>query len=389
MNLTSEQRAEQNRRNAQRSTGPKTVEGKARARTNALKHGLRADALSMPGEDPSLAEARSAAWNEHYQPQSPAAQHLVNECARATLQSDRLAAYQAASVAREAKEARWNWHVQRQKNVSKQVGRLPRRPAAAKEKLESTSAGCRWLIARWEQLQGALEEHGEWKNSEAVAAARLLGGKNANPDAWILRLNAFLIGDRQNVAVFHRLWEAGRQPESLRDSYTLNNLPSPPEARDWLDELIASELAWLRDEEARLRAVDDLPALAEASVLAFVPADPQAARLLLRYQTEARSAFHRAYNALRSTLEHDAESSPNEADCTAPEPEPIDTSPCSTTASAPEPEAVKSAPEPVPDVAKPVVIDAPAVVARWGGPALGFRDSGDRFVVSNGAGREG
>src|SRR5208337_3510664 len=33
---------EANRRNAQRSTGPKTDEGKARVRRNALKHGMAA-----------------------------------------------------------------------------------------------------------------------------------------------------------------------------------------------------------------------------------------------------------------------------------------------------------------------------------------------------------
>lgn len=37
-----------NRRNALKSTGPKTEEGKARASLNALKHGLRASSLALP-----------------------------------------------------------------------------------------------------------------------------------------------------------------------------------------------------------------------------------------------------------------------------------------------------------------------------------------------------
>ena len=40
-----------NRRNAQRSTGPKSAQGKARAGMNALRHGLRAEIPVLPGED--------------------------------------------------------------------------------------------------------------------------------------------------------------------------------------------------------------------------------------------------------------------------------------------------------------------------------------------------
>lgn len=40
--LTPEQRAEQNRQNAQHSTGPKTAAGKERSSRNAIKHGRRA-----------------------------------------------------------------------------------------------------------------------------------------------------------------------------------------------------------------------------------------------------------------------------------------------------------------------------------------------------------
>jgi hypothetical protein len=49
--MTSEKKAEANRRNARKSTGPKTPEGKAAVRLNALKHGLLSQAVLLPGED--------------------------------------------------------------------------------------------------------------------------------------------------------------------------------------------------------------------------------------------------------------------------------------------------------------------------------------------------
>ena len=49
--MTSDKKAEANRRNALKSTGPKTPEGKAAVRLNALRHGLRSEEILLPGED--------------------------------------------------------------------------------------------------------------------------------------------------------------------------------------------------------------------------------------------------------------------------------------------------------------------------------------------------
>jgi hypothetical protein len=49
--VTSEKQTEANRRNALKSTGPKTPEGKDAVRLNALKHGLLSQESLLPGED--------------------------------------------------------------------------------------------------------------------------------------------------------------------------------------------------------------------------------------------------------------------------------------------------------------------------------------------------
>ena len=52
---------EANRRNAQKSTGPKTDEGKDRVRRNAVKHGMTARTIMpvLPQEDPKELEDRT------------------------------------------------------------------------------------------------------------------------------------------------------------------------------------------------------------------------------------------------------------------------------------------------------------------------------------------
>src|SRR5215210_8171116 len=49
--MTSDKKTQANRQNALKSTGPKTPEGKAAVRRNALKHGLLSQEILLPGED--------------------------------------------------------------------------------------------------------------------------------------------------------------------------------------------------------------------------------------------------------------------------------------------------------------------------------------------------
>src|SRR5690242_19271409 len=49
--MISEKQLEANRANAQKSTGPKTDEGKKRSAFNAMRHGLTAQVLVVPEEE--------------------------------------------------------------------------------------------------------------------------------------------------------------------------------------------------------------------------------------------------------------------------------------------------------------------------------------------------
>jgi hypothetical protein len=72
---------EANRRNAQKSTGPKTPEGKAVISMNALRHGLRARTVVLPGENreefTQLCDDLEVEWH----PQSRTEQFYVEQMA--------------------------------------------------------------------------------------------------------------------------------------------------------------------------------------------------------------------------------------------------------------------------------------------------------------------
>jgi hypothetical protein len=70
-----------NRDNAQRSTGPKTHEGKQTASRNATRHGLTGTQILMPGEDASAYEDLRQGLHESYRPAGEAELILVDQIA--------------------------------------------------------------------------------------------------------------------------------------------------------------------------------------------------------------------------------------------------------------------------------------------------------------------
>jgi hypothetical protein len=72
-----------NRANAQKSTGPRSVEGKSVSRFNALKHGIDAASIVIPGEDPAEYEALAAHYLDEYRPKSASEHFHVDTMLRA------------------------------------------------------------------------------------------------------------------------------------------------------------------------------------------------------------------------------------------------------------------------------------------------------------------
>jgi len=76
--MTTEAQVEANRTNAQKSTGPRTAEGKAVVAQNALKHGLFAKETVIRGEDEHEFEIYREDLLQQLIPRSPVEEMLAD-----------------------------------------------------------------------------------------------------------------------------------------------------------------------------------------------------------------------------------------------------------------------------------------------------------------------
>ena len=94
--MASERQIAANRRNAQKSTGPRTAAGKTRARQNAYRHGFRAVALFSLAAEEHMATLAQAIAGDH--DDSPLVHHWASNAADAMLGLARLRRLKAAAM---------------------------------------------------------------------------------------------------------------------------------------------------------------------------------------------------------------------------------------------------------------------------------------------------
>ena len=79
--MTSDKQLAANRLNAQKSTGPKTDQGKAVSKYNALRHGLLSQEVVLPGEDESAFDELYEKFREELLPEGELEIQLVERIA--------------------------------------------------------------------------------------------------------------------------------------------------------------------------------------------------------------------------------------------------------------------------------------------------------------------
>jgi hypothetical protein len=103
--MTSEKQAESNRRNSEKSTGPRTPEGKKRVAKNAVTDGFTTSDRFIRDEDPAGFNARLERFTEDWKPQGETERFLVERLAYTSCRIDRTVRAYAAALAATLNEA--------------------------------------------------------------------------------------------------------------------------------------------------------------------------------------------------------------------------------------------------------------------------------------------
>ena len=187
---------EANRLNAQRSTGPKTDEGKARVRRNAVKHGMTARTIMpvLPQEDPKELEDRTQQAIAAMKPRNPLELDLVCRAVRLAGELDRAERVATAHLAHRVRMATRSGTDTVSAEELSRVHDLGSKlffqaaigpgyssataddyPAVIVRRLEESAEGCRWLLARWAEILNLLDREAAWDDPEIVRFVGLLG----------------------------------------------------------------------------------------------------------------------------------------------------------------------------------------------------------------------
>jgi hypothetical protein len=192
---------------------------------NALKHGLDARTPILPGEDEAAFRARLDAWRTDFPPRTPQEESLIEEAAQLSWQLDRADRVQAASLnerirlAVEHEAGRPDQDAADAAAIGLRLLLGPNRigmpshpddpdhPERLLRLLESSSAGCRWLLERWAELWLALHGDGDagWRPDQRLHAVRLLGKQplDAIDDPMVQRIYlASFVLDANDPQVF-------------------------------------------------------------------------------------------------------------------------------------------------------------------------------------------
>ncbi len=170
----SEARLAANRRNAARSTGPKTAEGKAASRANALKHGLCASTI-VP-EDAQAVQERAREYFRTLKPQNSLHCWVVSQISLLSLRVDRSQRIERRVRDKVAIKAETTWDEDRRAEAALLGKTLGNLPEVIVDQLRKTPHGCDWLIGRWALLAHAADlKQGAWTPAQEELAFDLLG----------------------------------------------------------------------------------------------------------------------------------------------------------------------------------------------------------------------
>lgn len=164
-----------NRLNAQKSTGPKTDQGKQAAKFNNLQHGMRAAHIVLPGENRQEFDRRLATWMLDLGAATDAEEFLVERAVRASWKLERGDAAERDLAIAGMKNALKDAALHEADEVDRLAAQLGKDPAGTVRRLRQTKLGCLWMRQQWDNLRLRLEQFWALQISQGTLALNLLG----------------------------------------------------------------------------------------------------------------------------------------------------------------------------------------------------------------------
>ena len=239
------------RTNGSKSQGPITPEGKNRSKFNGVKHGLRAEHVILPGEDPAEFEAEKQAWIDDWNPPTHTRAILVERAAAASWRLRRAVRAEADVLAEFAHDAGRRFDDDRRDHIERLVTQIDDDPPAILSRLRLQRDGIDRIIRGWRDLGHALKKGpGGWNQrcyherlmlflghardviaftvgDDAMASTRLLAVNDADRDVPPLGKDE----GRQLVSRLRRL--VVRHLRSLREDRRASADPLECRAEPW------------------------------------------------------------------------------------------------------------------------------------------------------------
>jgi hypothetical protein len=331
---------EANRQNARKSTGPRTEEGKNRSRLNALDHGCRANLMVLPTEVFGEYENELKAWKLSFQPRNPAEEFLVERLVSLGRQQKRIDRAQTARLTQRI----YHGEIEEADSEQEQVLELGQKlfqdacgplalhlhhkisevydegepfrisdysvdedqPMRLVHRLQTTGAGCQWMLDQWAGLRALLERGVPWLAPDKLKAVRLLG---RHPIDAIDNTDVA----RVYIASFMLVKQEGNPFQEIMNELSDNEVPSyvsylkqrqygalAPEdavaARQILLEIVDRATERLRDKAERFRRLAELDAVSAADRLSWD--DTEEGERLRRYELTCERTWLRIFDLL-------------------------------------------------------------------------------------------
>ncbi|MDE2508335.1 MAG: hypothetical protein KGM43_14070 [Planctomycetota bacterium] len=173
--LSPAQKAEVNRQNAAKSTGPTSVAGKNQSRANALKHGFSGGGVVLGEDEIRAVDLHTGEWVKELGVTSMIKYEIIKTGVTAWVLSQSCMVRIARLSELQAKFTDATWDVEHEVEAWDLGQKLQRNPAKYIKKLRATKHGCQWLIESWRDLLLVALRPGRWKQEHTDRALSLRG----------------------------------------------------------------------------------------------------------------------------------------------------------------------------------------------------------------------